>query len=62
MEMLTIKEVAAMLKISHRHIYELANLRTKAGDVRKHPLPCYRLGAAVRFDRAEVEQWVSTCR
>jgi predicted DNA-binding transcriptional regulator AlpA len=57
MEILTADEVAVLLKVSKRHVYELAKQRTKSGDVRNHPLPCVRLGKAVRFNKAAVEEW-----
>ncbi len=58
MEILTVDEVAAWLKISKRHVYELAQPRTQSGDLREHPLPCIRLGASVRFSKAAVEEWL----
>ena len=57
MEILTADEVAALLKISKRHVYELSKQRTKSGDVRDNPLPCVRLGKSVRFNKAAVEGW-----
>jgi len=44
--------VAAQLGISARKVYELA------GD----PLPCYRIGGSVRFDQADVDAYVESCR
>lgn len=58
MEILTADEVASLLKISRWHVYELARERTKSGDLRKDPLPCIRLGKAVRFRRSDVEAWI----
>jgi predicted DNA-binding transcriptional regulator AlpA len=58
MEILTAKEVAAMLKISNRQVYELANPRNRAGDRREHPLPAFRINSTVRFRRQDVEEWV----
>jgi excisionase family DNA binding protein len=58
MEILTVKEVAAMLRLSVSQIYELTNPRTRSGDVRDHPLPCVRMGTAVRFIRKDVEEWI----
>jgi len=57
-EILTAGEVASLLKISKRHVYELAKQRTKSGDGRDHPLPCVRLGKSVRFRRSDVEAWI----
>lgn len=58
MQILTAEEVASLLRISKRHVFELAQPRTQSGDVREHPLPCLRLGRSVRFDKEAVETWV----
>jgi predicted DNA-binding transcriptional regulator AlpA len=58
MEILTADDVAALLKISKRHGYELTQERTKSGDVRKHPLPALRISKSVRCRRSDVEAWV----
>ena len=58
MEILTADEVAALLQISKRQVYELAKPRTQSGDVRKHPLPALRIGKSVRFRRSDVEAWI----
>ena len=60
MEILTVDEVASLLRVSKRHVFELAQPRTKSGDVRAHPLPCIRLGKAVRFDKHAIEEWVKS--
>jgi len=60
MQILTAKEVAVLLRISTRHVFELAQPRTQSGDVREHPLPCLKLGRSVRFDKEAVELWVKT--
>lgn len=58
MQILTADEVASLLRISKRHVFELAQPRTQSGDVREHPLPCLKLGRSVRFDKEAVETWV----
>ena len=60
MEILTATEVATMLKISKRHLYELTQQRTRSGDTREHPIPCLRLGKSVGFSKAAVENWIET--
>ena len=57
-EILTANEVASLLKISKRQVYELTKERTQSGDIREHPLPCVRLGKLVRFRRSDVEAWI----
>jgi predicted DNA-binding transcriptional regulator AlpA len=58
MEILTVDEVASLLKISKYHVYELAKERTKSGDIRDNPLPCVRLGKSVRFRKTDIESWI----
>jgi predicted DNA-binding transcriptional regulator AlpA len=58
MEILTAEEVAALLKVSKWHVYQLAKQRTKSGDVRDNPLPCVRLGKSIGFNKATVEEWI----
>jgi len=49
--MLTVNEVAAVLRCSPRTVYRLA-------DAGKMPSPC-RLGALVRWPSAVVESWIA---
>ncbi len=57
-DILTADEVASLLKISKRQVYELTKERTQSGDIREYPLPCVRLGKLVRFRRSDVEEWI----
>jgi predicted DNA-binding transcriptional regulator AlpA len=58
MEILTVGEVATMLRLSKSQVYEMTKPRTRSGDVREHPLPVLRKGSALRFIRKDVEDWV----
>ena len=58
MEILTVNEVASLLRVSIWHVYELTQPRTKSGDIREHPLPCLRFGKSVRFRRSDLEAWI----
>lgn len=51
MEILTIEDVAKMLKVSERTVYDWAS---------KGEIPGGKLGTSWRFDRREVEHWVSS--
>jgi excisionase family DNA binding protein len=54
-ELLDVKAVAALLDCSSRHVYRLA-------DAGRMPRPL-KLGALVRWRRAELQQWVTDgCR
>lgn len=58
MEILTVGEVATWLRLSKSQIYEMTKQRTRNGEVREHPLPCVKMGTAVRFRRKAVEEWI----
>ena len=49
--LLDVREVAAMLSCSVRHVYRLA-------DAGRLPAPV-KLGALVRWPRREIEQWIA---
>lgn len=51
MEILTASEVAAILKISKRQVYELAKQA-------ENPIPSIRIRTSVRFRKNDVEGWV----
>lgn len=50
-EIITATEVAAMLKISKRQVYELAK------EI-ENPIPSIRIRTSVRFRRSDVDGWV----
>jgi excisionase family DNA binding protein len=58
MELLTIDECAALLKVSPRTVYEMTSQRGRAR--RQHPLPVLRLNSkCLRFRREDIEAWLS---
>jgi predicted DNA-binding transcriptional regulator AlpA len=60
-QLLTADEVAHLLRISKRQVYELCKERTRVtGDLRDNPLPCVRIGSSVRFQLDDVNTWVET--
>jgi excisionase family DNA binding protein len=50
---LTVRDVARYLGMSTRWVHER---------VRRHEIPCYRFGTALRFDPDEVRQWTERYR
>ncbi len=58
MEIMKVDEVAALLKVSKKQVYELTKERTRSGNVRKDPLPVLRIGSSVRFRKSDVEAWI----
>jgi predicted DNA-binding transcriptional regulator AlpA len=57
-EILTVDELAEMLKMSRSQIYELAKERTRSGDLRENPIPVLRIGTAMRFRKNDVDAWI----
>lgn len=56
-ELLTIDELAALLKVSRRSVYAMTNERARR--VTQHPIPIVRLNAkCVRFRLCDVERWL----
>jgi excisionase family DNA binding protein len=51
-EILTAQEVAAMLRISKRQVYELAKQS-------ENPIPAVRIRTSVRFRKSDVDGWVA---
>ena len=51
-EILTASEVAAMLKISTRQVYELAKEK-------ENPIPNIRIRKSVRFRKSDVDGWLA---
>jgi excisionase family DNA binding protein len=48
-EILTVREVAALLKINEKTAYKLAA---------KGEIPGFKVGGSWRFDRGEIENWI----
>jgi excisionase family DNA binding protein len=51
-EILTASEVAALLKISTRQVYQLAKES-------ENPIPSVRIRTSVRFRKADIDGWVA---
>jgi excisionase family DNA binding protein len=56
-EILTIDEVAAWLRISKRAVYEMTSERGRAR-MKHHPLPVLRINSSIRFVKSDVAQWI----
>jgi excisionase family DNA binding protein len=56
-EILTVDELASLLKMSRRQIYSMTESRTRAKQ--KHPLPILRVNGNLRFSRTAVETWLA---
>ena len=58
-EILTISELAALLKMSKRQIYTLCETRTRTGSMKDHPLPVLKINGNLRFRKADVDSWLA---
>ena len=60
MEILTVDELAAMLKMSKGQIYEMTKERTRTGSMKDHPLPAnLKINGNLRFRKADIEEWLT---
>lgn len=48
-EILTIKELAAHLKVNERTIYRLASAKK---------IPAFKVGGSWRFSKADIDEWI----
>lgn len=58
MEILPVEELATLLKMTKRQIYEMTNTRTRTGAMKEHPLPVLKINGNLRFRKSDVETWV----
>ena len=55
-EIMTVQDLADVLKMSRRQIYDLTRMR---GRVRLDPpLPVLRINGNLRFRRSDIEKWI----
>jgi predicted DNA-binding transcriptional regulator AlpA len=60
MELWTVEETAAFLKVTPRAVYEMSRRRSQVRQAQ--PLPAIRLHKkCLRFDKQAIEQWVTQC-
>jgi excisionase family DNA binding protein len=55
-EILTIEELASLLKMSRNQVYGMT--RARARKRMENPLPVLRLNGNVRFKRSDIEAWL----
>jgi len=58
MEILTVTELAAMLKMSKGQVYEMTRALRRSGAMRDHPLPVLKINGNVRFRKSDIEDWI----
>jgi predicted DNA-binding transcriptional regulator AlpA len=59
MEILTVDELASLLKMSKKQIYTMTEKRTRNGVMKDHPLPVLKINGNLRFLRSSVDQWLA---
>ena len=59
MEILTVDELAALLKMSKKQIYTMCETRTRNGVMKNHPLPVLKINGNLRFLRKDVDSWLA---
>ena len=59
MEILTVDELASVLKMTKRQVYEMTSTRTRTGAMKINPLPVVRINGNLRFRRVDVEEWLA---
>ena len=55
-EILTVKQVAEMLKMSSGQVYEMTRKRTRSR--RTYPIPFLKLNGNLRFRRSDIVIWL----
>ena len=58
MEILTVKDLAQMLKMTPRQVYNMTSSETRNGPMKRNPLPFTKLNGNLRFIKSDVENWL----
>ena len=53
MGLLTVKEVSKILNVKPSTLYQWAELGQ---------IPCFKLNGALRFDLADIQEWIKSCK
>lgn len=59
-EILTVDEVAVLLKMSKGQVYEMTRERTRSGTMRETPMPFFKINGNIRFNAVDVETWLQS--
>jgi predicted DNA-binding transcriptional regulator AlpA len=57
-EIITVAELAAWLKMTKWQVYEMTKTRTRSGAMRENPIPVVKINGNVRFLKSDIEAWV----
>lgn len=53
MKIVTVKEIAELLKVKEKTLYQWAELGQ---------IPCIKMNGCLRFDLEDIQKWVKSCR
>jgi excisionase family DNA binding protein len=53
MQIITIKAVAALLKVKEKTLYQWAESKQ---------IPCLKINGALRFDLDDIQEWIASCK
>jgi len=56
--LLTVKDVAMLLSMSVRQVYELTATRTRTGNMRHNPIPYLKINGNLRFAASDLDAWL----
>jgi len=59
-EILTVDELAVLLKMSKGQVYEMTKTRTRSGSMRDNPIPFVKINGNVRFMKSTIDAWLET--
>lgn len=57
-DILTVDDVAALLKMTKRQVYEMTCERTRSGAMRTNPIPVLKINGNVRFRKQDIDGWL----
>ena len=57
-DILTVDELASLLKMTKRQIYTMTETRTTSGAMKDNPLPALRLNGNLRFLKTDIDAWL----
>lgn len=57
-DVLTVEELATLLKMSTGQVYEMTRNRTRSGAMRENPIPVVKINGNVRFLKHQIEAWL----
>jgi excisionase family DNA binding protein len=57
-DILTVAELAVMLKMNKHQIYEMTKKHTRSGSMRDNPIPAFKINGNLRFRKEDIDAWI----